>query len=452
MISIFDIFKIGIGPSSSHTMGPMLACNKIVDRINSEQLIDRVKTVKVELFGSLAYTGKAHGTDKALIAGLYGLEAALADPKDIKALYEHVINKKVIELGGSLSIPFELDTNIIYNIKDNPSYHSNALKVYVYTFDHELLFRETYYSIGGGAIVSEGQLESHPVEIEYPHEYSSASELFQLCDTKKMNMWDIVLDNECMTRNKKELNLEIEKIWSTMNDSIIRGINTSGILDGGLKVERRAADLFNQLSNDKSKDNLLELDYVNVFAIAVNEENSSGGRVVTAPTNGASGVIPAVIKYAFEFIEGFNNQSLERFFLVAGAIGALYKSNASISGAEVGCQGEVGVACSMAAGGLVAALKGTNNQIENAAEIAMEHNLGLTCDPINGLVQIPCIERNAMGAVKSINAARLALKSNKKNKVSLDQIIKTMYDTGKDMQSNYKETSKGGLAVNVVEC
>ena len=237
-----------------------------------------------------------------------------------------------------------------------------------------------------------------------------------------------------------------------MNDSIIRGINTNGILDGGLKVERRASDLFNQLSNDKSKDNLLELDYVNVFAIAVNEENSSGGRVVTAPTNGASGVVPAVIKYAFEFIEGFNNQSLERFFLVAGAIGALYKSNASISGAEVGCQGEVGVACSMAAGGLVAALKGTNNQIENAAEIAMEHNLGLTCDPINGLVQIPCIERNAMGAVKSINAARLALKSNKKNKVSLDQIIKTMYDTGKDMQSNYKETSKGGLAVNVVEC
>ena len=237
-----------------------------------------------------------------------------------------------------------------------------------------------------------------------------------------------------------------------MNESIQKGIATDGILEGGLKVERRAPHLFNQLANNKNKGSLVELDYVNVYAIAVNEENSSGGRVVTAPTNGASGIVPAVIKYAFQFIDGFNNESLKRFFLTAGAIGGLYKSNASISGAEVGCQGEVGVACSMAAGGLVAGLNGTSNQIENAAEIAMEHNLGLTCDPINGLVQIPCIERNAMGAVKSINAAQLALKSNKKNKVSLDQIIKTMYDTGRDMQSNYKETSKGGLAVNVVEC
>ena len=252
--------------------------------------------------------------------------------------------------------------------------------------------------------------------------------------------------------NEQDIDFNIDKIWNVMNDSIELGIKTKGILDGGLKVERRAPDLFEELKNDQSGDKLIELDHVNVYAIAVNEENSSGGRVVTAPTNGASGVIPAVIKYGFEFIDNFDKESLKKFFLTAGTIGNLYKTNASISGAEVGCQGEVGVACSMAAGGFVAALGGTNNQVENAAEIAMEHNLGLTCDPINGLVQIPCIERNAMGAVKSINAARLALKTDKKNKVSLDQVIKTMYDTGRDMQTNYKETSKGGLAVNVVEC
>ena len=452
MISIFDIFKIGIGPSSSHTMGPMLVCNKIVNRIIKHDLMSKVKNIKIELFGSLAYTGKSHGSDKALIAGLYGLESESVNPKDIQLLYKEVILNKEIKLGGLHMLSFDVDKDIIYNIKDTPSYHSNALTVYVYTYDEKILFQKTYYSIGGGAVVSDNKVKTKPTPIKYPYEYLSASELFKICDQKKINIWDIALENEKVLNNQNEIDFKIKKLWMVMDESINSGIATKGILDGGLKVERRAPELFSQLANDKSKDNLLELDYVNAFAIAVNEENSSGGKVVTAPTNGASGVIPAVIKYGFKFIDGFDEDSLKRFFLTAGVIGGLYKMNASISGAEVGCQGEVGVACSMAAGGLVAALKGTSNQIENAAEIAMEHNLGLTCDPINGLVQIPCIERNAMGAVKSINAARLALKSDKKNKVSLDQVIKTMYDTGKDMQSNYKETSKGGLAVNVVEC
>ena len=452
MNSIFDIFKISIGPSSSHTMGPMIACNKIINRIVKHQLSDKVKFINIELFGSLAYTGKAHGTDKALISGLCGLLPESIMPENMKKLYDEVSKKKEILILNSIAIPFDLETNIIYNTKMTPSFHSNALTFYVYTYNRQLLFKKTYYSIGGGAIVSDNKIKSKGPKINYPYIYNSASDLLALCEKENLNIWDIVLKNEKTLMSEDEIDLNIKKIWNTMDSSIQKGIVTKGILDGGLKVERRAPELFNQLSNDMSKDNLLELDYVNVYAIAVNEENSSGGRVVTAPTNGASGLVPAVIKYAFEFIEGFDDESLKRFFLTAGAIGGLYKTNASISGAEVGCQGEVGVACSMAAGGLVAALLGTNNQIENAAEIAMEHNLGLTCDPINGLVQIPCIERNAMGAVKSINAARLALKSNKKNKVSLDQIIKTMYETGKDMQSKYKETSRGGLAVNVVEC
>ena len=452
MISIFDIFKIGIGPSSSHTMGPMLVCNKIIDRINKHELLDEVKSIKIELFGSLAYTGKAHGTDKALVAGLSGFKSESVNPKDIKSVYQKVVDGKTLNLSDSLSIKFDIDKDIIYDTQTRPPYHSNALTVHVYGNNQHLILKKTYYSIGGGAIVSDNKIDSKPIYVKFPYRYTSASELFKICDKNKMNIWHVILENEKSFRDEADINSKIRNLWSVMNSSIETGIATKGILDGGLKVERRAPDLFNQLINDKSNDSLLELDYVNVFAIAVNEENSSGGRVVTAPTNGASGVIPAVIKYAFKFIDKFDDESLIRFFLTAGAVGGLYKLNASISGAEVGCQGEVGVACSMAAAGLVAALNGSNNQIENAAEIAMEHNLGLTCDPINGLVQIPCIERNAMGAVKSINAARLALKTNKKNKVSLDQVIKTMYDTGRDMQSNYKETSKGGLAVNVVEC
>ena len=452
MNSIFDIFKISIGPSSSHTMGPMKACNKILDRIIQHQLLNRVKSIKIELFGSLAYTGKAHGTDKALIAGLHGFAPDLITPQEMQSLNDKVKKDKEILLSNSVPIPFDLDIDIIYNIKDSPRYHSNALTVHVYTYNQELLFEKTYYSIGGGAIVSDNKVQSKPLPLDYPLQYNNATEMLSLCKKEKLNIWDMILINEQSQMDEDAIDANIDLIWSVMNKSIENGIKTTGILEGGLKVERRAPNLFKALKNDKTNDNLIELDYVNVYAIAVNEENASGGRVVTAPTNGASGVIPAVIKYGFEFIDGFNDQSLKRFFLTAGAIGNLYKFNASISGAEVGCQGEVGVACSMAAGGFVAALNGTNSQIENAAEIAMEHNLGLTCDPIKGLVQIPCIERNAMGAVKSINAARLALRTDKKNKVSLDQIIKTMYDTGKDMKANYKETSKGGLAVNVVEC
>ena len=452
MNSIFDIFKISIGPSSSHTMGPMIACNKIINRIVKHQLSDKVKFINIELFGSLAYTGKAHGTDKALISGLCGLLPESIMPEHMKKLYDEVSKKKEILILNSIAIPFDLETNIIYNTKMTPSFHSNALTFHVYTYNRQLLFKKTYYSIGGGAIVSDNKIKSKGPKINYPYIYNSASDLLALCEKENLNIWDIVLKNEKTLMSEDEIDLNIKKIWNTMDSSIQKGIVTKGILDGGLKVERRAPELFNQLSNDMSKDNLLELDYVNVYAIAVNEENSSGGRVVTAPTNGASGLVPAVIKYAFEFIEGFDDESLKRFFLTAGAIGGLYKTNASISGAEVGCQGEVGVACSMAAGGLVAALLGTNNQIENAAEIAMEHNLGLTCDPIKGLVQIPCIERNAMGAVKAINAARIAMVGKGEHKVSLDDVIKTMMQTGKDMQTIYKETSKGGLAVNVTEC
>lgn len=452
MISIFDIFKPGIGPSSSHTMGPMLVSSKIIDRINKHNLVKKVKSINIKLFGSLAYTGKAHGTDKALIAGLAGFKPSSVTPDNIESVYKNVMKNKSIFISDNLEIPFDLNNNIAYDTKSDPSYHSNAITIHVYTYNEELLFQKTYYSIGGGAIVSSNKVEAQPLNIHYPYSYKTALELLNLCAKNNMDISDLVLANEKVLLSEVEINSKIDNLWSIMDRCIEKGIATEGILSGGLKVERRAPGLFKQLSNDKSNDNLIELDYVNLYAIAVNEENSSGGRVVTAPTNGASGVVPAVIKYAFEFLDGFDDKSLRKFFLTAGAIGGLYKSNASISGAEVGCQGEVGVACSMAAGGLVAALGGTNNQIENAAEIAMEHNLGLTCDPIGGLVQIPCIERNAMGAVKSINAARLALKSNKKNKVSLDQVIKTMYDTGKDMQSNYKETSKGGLAVNVVEC
>jgi len=452
MNSIFDIFKIGIGPSSSHTMGPMIVCNKIADRIMKHGLSSKVVNIKVELFGSLAYTGKAHGTDKAIISGFYGLKPDSIDPKEMQSLYEKVRKNKKINLHRKVVVPFNLDSDIIYNTSDIPKFHSNAISIHVYTYNENLLFKKTYYSIGGGVVISDNKIESTPKTSSYPHIYNSATELFSICNENNMNIWDLVLINEKSLRSEKEIDDNIKNIWSVMDKSIKIGINTRGVLDGGLNVERRAADLFDKLSTDNSNDKLIELDYVNVYAIAVNEENSSGGRVVTAPTNGASGVIPAVIKYCFEFIQGFDYKALKRFFLTAGAIGNLYKSNASISGAEVGCQGEVGVACSMAAAGFAAALKGSGNQIENAAEIAMEHNLGLTCDPINGLVQIPCIERNAMGAVKSINATRLALKTDKKSKVSLDQVIKTMYDTGKDMQSNYKETSKGGLAVNVVEC
>ena len=452
MNSIFDIFKIGIGPSSSHTMGPVVACKKIIDRVIQNKLLDKVKLIEVELFGSLAYTGKAHGTDKALIAGLCGSTPDIVSSENMKDLYQKTVRDGKIKIGESILIPFDLNKNIIYNTRDVPSYHSNALLVSIYTHNRKLLLKEKYYSVGGGTVISENKIETSPSYIDYPYKYKTATELLNLCAKENLNIWDIVLINEKHSMSDDEIESGIKKIWTVMNESINKGINTEGVLDGGLRVERRASGLFSQLRSDQSNDSLKELDYVNAYAIAVNEENSSGGRIVTAPTNGASGVVPSVIRYASEFTNGFDDESLKRFFLTAGAIGGLYKLNASISGAEVGCQGEVGVACSMAAGGLVAALKGTNRQVENAAEIAMEHNLGLTCDPINGLVQIPCIERNAMGAVKSINAARLALKSNQKSKVSLDQVIKTMYDTGKDMQSNYKETSKGGLAVNVVEC
>ncbi len=451
--SLFDIFKIGIGPSSSHTVGPMVAARRFALHLEGSGQLDAISAVTVDLFGSLAHTGKGHGTDRAIILGLCGEEPQTVDPSASEALLAATREMHRLQLLGRHPIAFDEAEHILFHRDRQLAYHPNGMTFTATKSGGETVATENFYSIGGGFIVGDEGPEVQNAPVPVPHEFHSAAELLARCERLNLPIWRLMLENESALHGSGgEVGLGIDRIWQTMQDSIKRGMSTGGVLPGILKVRRRAAALAERLRLKPQGDPLAPLDWVSVYAIAVNEENAAGGRVVTAPTNGAAGIIPAVARYYMEFCPGSSRGGLHRYFLTAAAIGILYKENASISGAEVGCQGEVGVAASMAAGGLAAALDGTNAQVEHAAEIAMEHHLGMTCDPIGGLVQIPCIERNAMGAVKAINACRMAMNESEGHKVSLDQVIETMYRTGKDMQSRYKETSQAGLALNVIEC
>jgi L-serine dehydratase len=413
--------------------------------------------IQIELFGSLGATGKGHGTDKAVILGLEGDAPETVDTDSIPARLEQVRADGVLHLPDGLRIVFNEQQDLIFHRRKVLPYHPNGMKFIACDQAGVVLLERTYYSVGGGFVVNEAAAGADRIvedQTPLPYRFHSAAELLAHCAGSGLSISQIMLQNECAWRTRTEIRAGLLDIWRVMQACVERGCHTEGLLPGGLKVKRRAARLYRQLTNEKELDKapLGTMDWVNLFALAVNEENAAGGRVVTAPTNGAAGIIPAVMHYFWKFCHGYSEDGIVRFLLTAAAIGVLYKENASISGAEVGCQGEVGSACSMAAAGLTEVLGGTPEQVENAAEIAMEHNLGLTCDPVGGLVQVPCIERNAMGAVKAINASRMALRGDGTHFVSLDKVIKTMRDTGADMKTKYKETARGGLAVNVIEC
>ena len=458
-VSTFDLFKIGIGPSSSHTVGPMRAAARFVSRWLQEpgRLVD-VARIRAEVFGSLALTGRGHGTDKAVMMGLEGHWPNEIDPDIIPPALERIRAEKKILLGGTHPIAFDEKRDLLMNKRQKLPYHTNGMRFTAYDANDEVIATRDYYSVGGGFVVNadeaaDDRIVADPTPLPYP--FHTGDELLAQCQRSGLSIARLMFENEKAWRSEDEIRAGLGEIWAAMQNCVARGIREEGTLPGGLHVARRAPALHRELSSRPEaamRDPLTVLDWVNLYALAVNEENAAGGRVVTAPTNGAAGIIPAVLHYYDRFCPGADEARVFDFLLTAAAVGILYKENASISGAEVGCQGEVGVACSMAAAGLTAALGGTPSQIENAAEIGMEHNLGLTCDPIGGLVQIPCIERNAMGAVKAINASRMAMRGDGKHKVSLDKVIKTMRDTGRDMQDKYKETSRGGLAVNVIEC
>ena len=461
-VSAFDLFKIGIGPSSSHTVGPMRAARLFASRLTHDQALQNVARVTVELYGSLGATGKGHGSDKAVLLGLAGYEP---DTVDVNAIPEHlaaVRDSGKLNLLGQHSIPFDEKTDLIFNRRETLPLHANGMRFTAFAADGTELGNRIYYSVGGGFVVSsevadDGALQKRiaPDTTILAFPFHTGDELLEQCKREGVSIAQIMRRNERHWRTNAEIDAGLLKIWNVMQACVQRGCTTPGVLPGGYKVKRRASELYRQLTADPhaaSRDQLVVLDWVNLYALAVNEENAAGGRVVTAPTNGAAGIIPAVLHYYMNFIAGSNPAGIVDFLLTAAAIGILYKENASISGAEVGCQGEVGVACSMAAGALCAVLGGTPEQVENAAEIGMEHHLGLTCDPVGGLVQIPCIERNAIASVKAINAARMALRGDGTHYVSLDKVIKTMRETGADMKTKYKETSRGGLAVNVIEC
>jgi L-serine dehydratase len=458
-LSIFDLFSIGIGPSSSHTVGPMWAAHRFLLSLDSRDLVNRVVRAQCHLYGSLALTGKGHATDKAVTLGLAGEVPDKVDADAADDLVAAVRAEGRIKLFGRHGIPFNADEDIIFHFGETMPKHPNGLRFVAYDATGTVLLEEVYYSVGGGFVLSEAQTEQGGegaeanVEVRYPFE--TGAELLEIGSETGLTIAEIVFENEHAWRSQEEVRAGLKEIWDVMESCIERGCRESGRLPGGLGVKRRAKLLKEEICAHPEamlKDHLTVMDWVNLYALAVNEENAAGGRVVTAPTNGAAGVIPAVLAYYLRFVGGANEEGLYNFLATAAAIGMLYKKNASISAAEVGCQGEVGVACSMAAGALCAVLGGSNEQVENAAEIGMEHNLGLTCDPIGGLVQIPCIERNTMGAVKAINAARLALLGDGTHFVSLDKVIATMHQTGRDMSDKYKETSQGGLAVNVVAC
>jgi L-serine dehydratase len=457
-ISVFNLFSIGIGPSSSHTVGPMRAARQYVLLLQEGGILSKTESVKVDLYGSLALTGKGHGTDAAILLGLSGMTPEGVEPNQIKPFIDEIRQSQQIRLIEK-TVPFNEAKNLLFHYDQQLPYHPNGMRFTAYDANQHELFQKVFYSVGGGFIVDHETArqdkllvnEQHPL----PYPFKTSKELLESCHKHQMKIRDLMLSNEKTWRSESEVKQGLLKIWSVMKECINRGCQQEGILPGGLGVKRRAHAIFHSLTQAKELGKTRPTDlmeWVSLWALAVNEENAAGGRVVTAPTNGSAGVIPAVMRYYETFIENPSEDGLIDFMLTAGAIGILYKEGASISAAEMGCMGEVGVACSMAAAGLTASLGGTNEQIENAAEIGMEHNLGLTCDPIKGLVQIPCIERNTMGAIKAINASLLALRGDGTHRVSLDQVIATMRQTGKDMNSIYKETSQGGLAVNVPEC
>ncbi len=456
-ISVFDIFKIGIGPSSSHTVGPMRAARRFAERLQADGVLAQVTGIKIELFGSLGFTGRGHGTDKAVILGLEGEDPKTVDVDSVNKRVGAVEQAKRMKLLGTHEVDLDPATAIVFHRREKLPLHANGMRFTALAGTASLVER-IYYSVGGGFVVdqhgapADGSAPADQIQVPFP--FNSGEELLKLASEHGMGISSLMLENEKALIPEAEIRARVLEIANAMHACIKRGTEREGILPGGLKVKRRAAAIFRKLKSDPSRDGdpLVIMDWVNLWALAVNEENAAGGRVVTAPTNGAAGIIPAVMTYYRRFLPNADDEGELRFLLTAAAIGALYKKNASISGAEVGCQGEVGVACSMAAGALAEVMGGTPAQVENAAEIGMEHNLGLTCDPIGGLVQVPCIERNAMGAVKAINAARLALQGDGTHKVSLDKVIRTMWRTGADMSSKYKETARGGLAVNIIEC
>ena len=449
-ISVFDIFKIGVGPSSSHTVGPMKAARQYALGLANTR--HQVARIQVTLHGSLAYTGKGHGTDSAIILGLIGCQPDTLDPDDVDGMLRVVHASARMTVPGIGEIEFAPNDDLVFEYGEELPRHTNGMRFAALDADGSILLSEDYYSLGGGFVARGDEPELSNQEGDPPFPFTSGAELLELAEKNSLTIAELILRNEQQWRSGEEITERLMSIWSAMQSCVARGLRTEGFLPGPLAVTRRAPKLLRIIQQRSTRDGLDIMDWVNIFAIAVNEENAAGGRVVTSPTNGAAGIIPAVLHYYEKFVADASDEGIRQLLLVAGAIGTLYKINASISGAEMGCQGEVGVACSMAAAGLVAALGGSNSQVENAAEIGMEHNLGLTCDPVGGLVQIPCIERNAMGAVKAINAARLAMQGDGSHKVTLDQVISTMRQTGLDMATIYKETSEGGLAVNVPEC
>jgi L-serine dehydratase len=452
-LSVFDIFKIGIGPSSSHTMGPMNAARSFAELLAARGLLARTAHVSAQLYGSLALTGRGHCTDRAVLLGLEGASPDTLDSASVEPALNRIRSERRLRLLGSHEIGFDEPLNLLFHTDQVLPGHSNGMRFTAQDAALTVLAREEYYSIGGGFILQAGVPPgSGDARAIPPYEFDSAARLLELARQGGLEIHELMLARERTWYPEAEIRERLLRIWQVMQDCVRRGFEAHGLLPGVLGVRRRAPKLYRKLMSSDPQSPMHALDWVNVFALAVNEENAAGGQVVTAPTNGAAGIVPAVLHYYRQFESGSDDEGVMRFLLTAAAVGMLFKKNASISGAEMGCQGEVGVACSMAAAGLVSALNGSNEQIENAAEIGMEHNLGLTCDPVAGLVQIPCIERNAMGSVKAINAARLALGGDGSHKVSLDQVISTMRQTGHDMSTIYKETSQGGLAVNVPEC
>ncbi|WP_313738711.1 L-serine ammonia-lyase [Pseudomonas sp.] len=456
-ISVFDLFKIGIGPSSSHTVGPMRAAATFAQALRAANLLEQVTRVEVRLYGSLSATGVGHATDRACLLGLMGQWPDQIDPHSIEPRIAQLHEERCLMLDGSRPVDFDSARDMRL-LDESLPYHPNAMTIEAWQGEQSLL-SQTYYSVGGGFIVEESEIDapaSTDNQVELPYEFSSGAELLALCKTYHLSVSQLMMANERAWRCEEEIRAGLLKIWAAMQQCVENGLHNEGILPGGLKVKRRAAKLHRSLQ-EIGKPNVIgstlsAMEWVNLFALAVNEENAAGGRMVTAPTNGAAGIIPAVLHYYMKFNPGACDDDVVNFLLAAAAVGILCKKNASISGAEVGCQGEVGSACSMAAAGLADLLGGTPAQVENAAEIALEHNLGLTCDPVGGLVQVPCIERNAIAAVKAINAVQMALRGDGEHFISLDRVIRTMRDTGADMHANYKETSRGGLAVAFVEC
>jgi iron-sulfur-dependent L-serine dehydratase single chain form len=455
-ISVFDLFKIGIGPSSSHTGGPMAAAHRFARGLSADGLLEKTASVRTILYGSLGLTGKGHGSDKAVMLGLEGDKPELVDVEGVDARVAAARESGVISLFGDHEVPFVVGTDLIFERKESLPHHPNGMRFTAFDDSGVVVREKVYYSVGGGFVVDEdatGADRIKPDDTVVPYPFSSGAGLLALTDETGLSVSALMMENEkAFGLDEAGIRTRLLELWEVMRESVSRGCTREGLLPGGLKVRRRAHHLHRKLVTEPAGDPLQAMDWVTLFALAVNEENAAGGRIVTAPTNGAAGIVPAVLHYYDRFVPGASDEGVVRFLLTAGAMGVIIKENASISGAEVGCQGEVGSACSMAAAGLTEVLGGTPEQVENAAEIGIEHNLGLTCDPVGGLVQVPCIERNAVASIKAISAARLALRGDGRHFVSLDKAIKTMRDTGRDMLDKYKETSRGGLAVNVIEC